>query len=129
MSDEQQQADDGTGGGEGYVRASPRDSMFLIAQLRRAGGAWVPIKVRNLSTGGMMAESPTSFSRDEQVEAEMRGLGEVTGRIAWSAGGRIGVQFDREVDPKLARKPVSGGPQPQLVKVARTVWRPGVRAG
>ena len=108
-------------------RAEARDSMFLMAMMRRPHGPEVPIKVRNLSAGGMMAECPMSFSKGEPIETDLRGIGPVTGRIAWAAGGRVGVAFDRPVDPWLARKPVAGGPQPMLVKASRTMWRPGLK--
>jgi len=109
------------------MRSEPRDSMFLMAVMRRSGGADVTVKVRNLSPGGMMAESPVNFTRGETIEAELRGIGVVSGKVAWSAGGRVGVQFDTAVDPRLARKPVGGNPQPQLVKASRTMWRPSLR--
>jgi hypothetical protein len=109
------------------MRAEPRDSMFLMAVMRRAGSADVTVKVRNLSSGGMMAESPFSFSRGDVIETELRGIGTVAGKIAWTAGGRVGVQFDAPIDPRLARKPVGGNPQPQLVKASRTMWRPAIR--
>ena len=83
--------------------------------------------VRNLSAGGMMADCAASFPRDERIEVELRGIGTVAGRIAWTAGGKIGVAFDHAIDPKLARKPVTGNPQPQLVKAAKSMWRPGLR--
>ena len=101
--------------------------MLLLATLSRANGEDVAIKVRNLSAGGMMAECTVSLSRDEQISIELRGIGAVAGRIAWMAGGKIGVAFEREIDPKLARKPVTGNPQPQLVKAAKSMWRPGLR--
>ncbi|UAK22934.1 PilZ domain-containing protein [Sphingomonas nostoxanthinifaciens] len=101
--------------------------MFLMAVLRRLGGIDVTVKVRNLSPGGMMAEAPVSFSREERIEVDLRGIGPVPGRIAWTASGRIGVAFDNPIDPRLARKPVTGAPQPQLVKPSRQMWRPGLR--
>jgi hypothetical protein len=111
-----------------HMRAEPRDSMFLMATMRRsAGGPDVPVKVRNLSGGGLMAESATGFMRGDAIEVELRGIGTVTGRIAWTAGGRLGVAFDAPVDPRLARKPVTGQPQPQLVRASRAMWRPGIR--
>jgi hypothetical protein len=109
------------------MRSEPRDSMFLLATVRRAGSADVQVKVRNLSAGGMMAESPVSFSRGDVIEADLRGIGVVTGKIAWTAGGRVGGQCDTQVDPRLARKAVSGNPQPQLVRPSRTMWRPSIR--
>lgn len=118
-------------GGEGAdperQRSETRDSMFLMAVMRRPHGPEVPIKVRNLSAGGMMAECPMSFSKGEPIEADLRGIGPVKGRVAWAAGGRVGIAFDQPVDPWLARKPVAGGPQPQLVKAARSMWRPGLK--
>ena len=109
------------------MRAEPRDSMFLLATMRRPGGPEVQVKVRNLSSGGMMVECPISFARGELVESDLRGIGPVGGKIAWAAGSRVGVAFDRAIDPSLARKPVTGGPQPQLVKASRSMWRPGLR--
>lgn len=109
------------------LRSEPRDSMFLMAAMRRPGGTEVQVKVRNLSPGGMMAESPVNFSRGEQIETDLRGIGLVTGKVAWTAGGRVGVQFDTSIDPRLARKPVSGNPQPQLVRPSRAMWRPSIR--
>ena len=112
----------------GHLRSEPRDSMFLMATLRRASGDEIAVKVRNLSSGGMMAECPVSLSRGEAIEAELRGIGTVVGTIAWTAGGRVGVAFAAPVDPRLARKPLaSSGPQPNLVKPSRTMWRPGLR--
>jgi hypothetical protein len=123
-------APDGYAGADAHfesMRAEPRDSMFLMAVMRRPGSADVTVKVRNLSSGGMMAESPFNFSRGDLVETELRGIGTVGGKVAWTAGGRVGVQFDAAIDPRLARKPVGGNPQPQLVKPSRTMWRPAIR--
>lgn len=109
------------------MRAEPRDSMLLMATLHRASGETVQIKVRNLSAGGLMAETPTGLLKDEAIEVELRGIGLVPGRVAWVAGGRVGLSFAHTVDHKLARKPVTGGVQPQLVKASKTIWRPGLR--
>ena len=79
--------DDGDGARIGDRR---RDSLFMIAQLRLAGADTVhEVRVRNLSVGGLMIE----FDRDVAVGAgvmlEMRGLGEVKGRVAWCTRGRV----------------------------------------
>jgi hypothetical protein len=130
MAVEQSFVPDETNGGDDRfesMRAEPRDSMFLMAVMRRPGGPDITVKIRNLSPGGMMAESPVNFSRGDAIEAELRGIGQVMGKVAWNAGGRVGVQFDAPIDPRSARKPVGSTPQPQLVKPARTMWRPGLR--
>jgi len=109
------------------MRSEPRDSMFLMAVVRRAGSGDITVKVRNLSAGGMMAESPVNFSRCDVVEVELRGIGVVAGKVAWNAGGRVGVQFDSPIDPRLARKPIGTTPQPNLIKPSRTMWRPSLK--
>ena len=43
------------------------------------------------------------------VTLEMRGLGEMTGTVAWWTQGRLGIALDRPIDPSRARKPVGTG--------------------
>lgn len=91
-------------------RQDVRDSLFLMAMLRVAGTVDVtPVRVRNLSAGGMMADYPEGLDRDVRVEADIRGIGWVKGQVAWSTSGRIGIAFDKHIDPMLARKPVGQG--------------------
>lgn len=101
-------ADDFTG-----QRAGARDSLMLTAQLRIEGRPEIAqVRVRNLSSGGMMAEYAAPVSSGTLLEVEVRGVGWISGRIAWSAEGRVGVAFDSEIDPMLARKPVGKGSAP-----------------
>ena len=93
----------------GRVRAEPRKNMFLMAVARRPAGPDVTVKVRNLSSGGMMAECPAGFARNESIEINLSGIGWIAGTIAWSTGGRIGVSFAEPIDPGEARKPVISG--------------------
>jgi hypothetical protein len=39
----------------------------------------------------------------------MRGLGEMTGSVAWWTEGRLGIALDHPIDPARARKPVGVG--------------------
>ncbi len=91
-------------------RNEKRDSLFLTAQFRVFGSKdeW-QVRVRNLSAGGLMAELPDSLAIGTPVEVEVRGIGWILGRIAWAAAGRVGIAFERPIDPKMARKPVTGG--------------------
>jgi hypothetical protein len=105
-------ADDFTG-----QRAGARDSLMLTAQFRIAGRDLIQVRVRNLSSGGLMAEYAQPINSGTPVDVDVRGVGWVSGRIAWSAEGRVGVAFDQEIDPMLARKPVGKGPgTPSFVK-------------
>lgn len=91
-------------------RSGSRDSLLLTAQFRVAGDSKIEtVRVRNLSSGGLMAEYAAAISRGTTVEVEVRGVGWVQGTIAWATDGRVGVAFDREIDPMLARKPVGQG--------------------
>lgn len=89
-------------------RGKSRDSLLLSASLKLAGMVSpVMVRVRNLSSGGLMAEHAGRAQVGDSAEIELRGIGRVTGRVVWMAEGRLGIAFDREIDPLLARKPVA----------------------
>jgi hypothetical protein len=91
-------------------RARGRDSLFLMGRLCFAGDARTrDVRIRNLSEGGLMVEMERKVAIDTPLTLSLRGIGNVTGRVAWCAEGRIGIALDRPIDPKLARKPVGGG--------------------
>ncbi|MEI9927995.1 MAG: PilZ domain-containing protein [Sphingomonas sp.] len=90
-------------------RSGARDSLMLTAQLKLDGKPETQVRVRNLSSGGLMAEYGAPVAQGTPLEVDVRGVGWVTGRIAWSAEGRVGIAFDQEIDPLLARKPVGKG--------------------
>ena len=103
--------------GDGQERKGARSNYFLTATVSRIGRADFTARVRNLSAGGMMIETREELAGDEPVIVEMRGIGRVSGRIAWFRGTRAGIAFSREIDPELARKPVSSGEStPDYVK-------------
>lgn len=76
----------------------------------REGGERVAtrVRVRNLSSGGLMAEHWTRYQRGTSVEIELHGAGVVAGTIAWALEGRIGIAFDEPIDPGLVVEPVDG---------------------
>jgi hypothetical protein len=95
-------------------RSASRDSLFLSATIRAVGESDVgmlSVRVRNLSAVGMMADHNGINLPGERVVVALRGIGEVQGKVAWVRNNRIGVEFDVEVDPKLARKPVKPMPE------------------
>jgi hypothetical protein len=67
------------------------------------------VRVRNLSAGGLMIETERPMAVGTVLILGLRGIGEVTGRVAWYAEGRAGVALDAPIDPKRARKPVGTG--------------------
>jgi hypothetical protein len=92
---------------------SERDSVFLHATVtatdHESSGVF---RVRNISSGGLMAEGPFTFNAGDELDVELRNVGTVHGRVAWASSGKFGMMFDRMIDPKLARKPVGGGATP-----------------
>ncbi|CAN5322593.1 hypothetical protein BH09PSE4_BH09PSE4_22170 [soil metagenome] len=92
-------------------RHDSRDSLFLIANVRIGTDDAIQVRVRNLSAGGLMAEYTAPIQIGTPIDVEVRGVGWVAGRIAWVAEGRIGVAFEQQIDPMLARKPVGAGPK------------------
>ncbi len=91
----------------GAKRGMDRDSLFLKAILR-FGSSKVEnqVRIRNLSSGGLMAEAPLRVARGERVEINLRSIGWITGHVAWVTEGRIGIAFDHLINPMDARKPV-----------------------
>lgn len=94
------------------TRQIDRDSLFLMARIRVEGdtsGFEHRVKVRNLSSGGMMAEGAVKVARGAQVSIELRNIGWVEGSVAWKQDDRFGIAFLEEIDPRHARANVPTG--------------------
>ncbi len=91
-------------------RGMDRDSLFLKAVLRFSSTKDEhEVRIRNVSAGGLIAEIPTNAPRGERVEIKLHSIGWVSGHIAWVTDGRMGIAFDRPINPKDARKPANAG--------------------
>ena len=87
-----------------------RDSLFVLAEVRLDGlEGEHKVRVRNLSAGGMMAEVSLKVQRGQVVWVNVRNIGWIEGSVAWVHEGRFGIAFREEIDPKIARAPVSFG--------------------
>ncbi|WP_030541476.1 PilZ domain-containing protein [Sphingobium sp. DC-2] len=101
-------------GERGPARTGPRDSLFLLTSLESTEGA--PLgraRVRNLSATGMMADCERPVPAGIDLLMELRGIGWIRGKVVWSRDDKIGVEFAHEIDPHMARKPVSRDTQRQ----------------
>lgn len=107
------------------TRTRKRDSLFMTAKLWQPGSQQIfEVRVRNLSTGGLMVEHDRALDPGAAVLLHMHGLGEMSGTVAWSTRGRVGIALDREIDPRRARKPVRGGSTtPEYAKPALHIVR------
>ena len=104
-----------------------RDSLFLMADLRVHGfGGEHRIKVRNLSSGGMMGEGLVRVMRGAVVDVNIRNVGWVEGTVAWVQDNRFGVAFRDEIDPMEARASVSDGEHtPRYTRPPLRSWKSG----
>jgi hypothetical protein len=117
--------------GEAHARMAQRESMFLIASVSGPGAPDAQLRVRNLSAGGMMAESERLFAIGDSLTVDLRGVGAVTGTVAWVRAPRMGIKFDRTIDPKLTRKVPAQSPGTKilLIPAAQSAKRPRLRIG
>ena len=110
-------------------RGSDRQSIFMIGylQLAHMRGPQA-IRIRNLSQGGMLAETPLPATVDECLTVHLPNIGPVTGRVAWTALNKFGVAFDNMVDPHQVRRkvPVVKEEESEFIQLPATKWgRPG----
>ncbi len=122
----------GEGAGLPGNRNRKRDSMLLMGTIKAAGDYardTQPIRIRNLSSTGLMADSQVAYDEGASVEVELRGIGIVSGEIVWVRGGRMGITFHETIDPKRARRPVSAQSDEHLRKIVNIgkIRRPGLR--
>jgi hypothetical protein len=113
-------------------RERNRDSLLLMGTIKAAGDYvrdTQPIRVRNLSSTGLMADSKADYDLGAHVEIGLRGVGLVQGEIVWVREGRMGVTFRDTIDPKRARLPVTSQSDDHLRKVIDLgrMRRPGLR--
>lgn len=87
-----------------------RDSLFVMVDVRLDGSSLEHrVKMRNLSSGGMMLEAGLRVTKGAIVFVNIRNLGWIEGSVAWIEESRFGVAFREEIDPILARSPVASG--------------------
>lgn len=96
-------------------RGNNRDSLLAKAVLRfPTTGEEGEVRVRNISSGGLMAEAPLRAPRGEAVEVKLRNIGWVSGKVAWVAESRFGIAFDYPIDPKATHPGASNAPKMEV---------------
>lgn len=77
-------------------RAMPRVEVRASAWLRDRE-RFMPVMIRNISTGGLQAEGTELPPVGEPIHVFAEGLGIPAGRVIWKRGELAGVGFDREL--------------------------------
>lgn len=82
-------------------------TILLIGKLLSGHGEAL-CRIRNLSSGGLMAEVHVPLAVDDAVQIELKAGNRLSGRVRWTREGRMGVAFDEtvEVGSMLARATV-----------------------
>lgn len=87
-------------------RGERRGSVLLQAQARCPGQAEsVTLRIRNLSAQGLGGDRVQGMIQGEVLILTLRGIGEISGHVAWVADSRFGLSFDEPIDPALIDKP------------------------
>ena len=76
---------------------APRQGLLKLASLQW-NGITMPVRVRNLSTGGAMVESGRSLPIGASVQLDLPGLDPLGAEVRWAEGRRVGLQFDEPFD-------------------------------
>ena len=89
---------------ESENRQIMRDSLFVLATIRFDGrGDDRRVRIRNLSSGGLMADGQFPVKAGQALSIQIRNAGWVNGYVAWVQGTRFGIAFNEEIDPKAVR--------------------------
>lgn len=99
-------------------RVEQRNALFLLAKIHFSkSGKAIDVRVRNLSSGGMMAESNFFCSRGDRVTVQIANSDAIEGRVSWQTAGRFGIAFDSPIDPQAVRsKKASASSRPGHVR-------------
>ena len=85
-------------------RHGARESIFFGATLIfETTGEKLAVRVRNISSGGMMVDCTIGGAIGDVVIADIKNVGKVKGRIAWAVPPRMGIAFDHTINASLAR--------------------------
>lgn len=117
----------GMTGEDSTRRRATRDSVMLHAAVRHEHIGEFSARVRNISSGGIKIDCPSALPGGTPVEVTLRGVGLVHGTVAWSAGGHVGIRFDREIDPKLTMPQISVRKEDEVRRTQIDYRRPGLR--
>lgn len=88
--------------GHGERRQEDRSSLFQLADLQiEQDPSNYRVKVRNLSSHGLMGEGSVKVVCGTRLTINLRNIGPVAGSVAWVQDNRFGVAFDEEIDANL----------------------------
>lgn len=88
-------------------RASERRSFVLYVARLDVDGARELCRIRNLSTGGLMAEASRTLASGSRVGIEIPCEGTIAGDVVWAKGLHVGVRFRSPLRSPDPRRPAT----------------------
>lgn len=124
---EPQHIDDADPDAPEVPRENSRDSLFLSADVVFDDSPHqYTVRIRNISAGGMMIDVTAPRKKGLGVTATLKNIGVVRGAVVWSTAQRIGITFNQEIDPALARHKPEAAPVPGYNRPYSGSRRPGL---
>ncbi|MEH3046898.1 PilZ domain-containing protein [Sphingomonas adhaesiva] len=82
-------------------RVEPRDETLFRTRLRLEDGSAHAATIVNVSPNGFMARCDAVVAIGDRVAVTLPVVGDFSGEVRWTLGGRIGCRLTREVPPAL----------------------------
>jgi diguanylate cyclase (GGDEF)-like protein len=83
---------------EGFQFDRPPRYGILTTATLEFDGATIPVKVRNISTGGALLECDRMLPAESKVQLDLPGCGNLGAEVRWTEAKRMGIQFEDEFD-------------------------------
>jgi len=80
------------------LRRAPRDEVALPTRMFTQDNRASDVLLVNISTHGFMVREYGQTPKDSIVRLALPRLGQVSARVVWSLGGRVGAEFIRPID-------------------------------
>ena len=93
-----------------------RHASMLRAQLHWPSGS-MPVKLRNISTGGAMLQAGQDLDEDSDIVLEIPNAAAIPGTVRWCRSKQIGIHFNDEFDLDMLVRPQDDtAEQPEYLK-------------
>jgi PilZ domain len=102
------------------VEREPRQRLLRSGMLYW-GGVSIPVRLRNISSGGARLEADRPLQAGTEVELDLGEAGFQIAEVRWSNDGQVGLRFAAEFDLDSlapAHEPATGIPSPTVLKPA-----------
>jgi hypothetical protein len=101
------------------ISREPRQRLLRSGTLYWSGVS-VPVRLRNISSGGARVEGDRDLCQGAEVELDLGEAGFHVAEVRWSSDGQIGLRFatDFDLDSLAPAAMHSAGPAPEVLKPA-----------